>query len=72
MFRFSMRSSSGVFLFISLSMLLILKIIKMFKKCYYSVVVMLQHMLPHNHDGVAMKFIIYCTFPTTKTEMPLV
>jgi hypothetical protein len=44
MFRTSMRSSSGSFLFISLSMLLILKIIKIFKKCYHSVVVMWQHM----------------------------
>jgi hypothetical protein len=32
MFRSSMRSSSGVFLFIFLSMLLKLKIIKIFKK----------------------------------------
>jgi hypothetical protein len=39
-----MRSSSGSFLFISLSMLLILKVIKIFKKCYHSVVVMWQHM----------------------------
>jgi hypothetical protein len=40
MFRSSMRSSSGsFFLFISLSLLLILKIIKIFKKCYHSVVV---------------------------------
>jgi hypothetical protein len=44
MFRSSMRSSSGFFLFIFLSMLLILKIIKIFKKCYHSVVGMLQHM----------------------------
>jgi hypothetical protein len=44
MFRSSMRSSSGVFLFISLSMLLILKIIKILKKCFHSVVVMWQHM----------------------------
>jgi hypothetical protein len=44
MFRSSMRSSSGSFLFISLSMLLILKVIKIFKKCYHSVVVMWQHM----------------------------
>jgi hypothetical protein len=44
MFRFSMRSSSGSFVFISLSMLLILKIVKIFKKCYHSVVVMWQHM----------------------------
>jgi hypothetical protein len=44
MFRFSMISSSGSFLFISLSMLLILKIIKIFKKCYHSVVVMWQQM----------------------------
>jgi hypothetical protein len=52
MFRSSMKSSSGsFFLFISLSMLLILKIIKIFKRCYHSVVVMWQHMLPHNHDG---------------------
>jgi hypothetical protein len=43
MFRSSMRSSSGCF-FISLSMLLILKNIKIFKKCYHSVVVMWQHM----------------------------
>jgi hypothetical protein len=44
MFQSSMRSSSGSFLFISLSMLLILKITKIFKKCYHSVVAMWQHM----------------------------
>jgi hypothetical protein len=44
MFRSSMRSSSESSLFISLSMLLILKIIKIFKKCYQSIVVMWQHM----------------------------
>jgi hypothetical protein len=44
MFRSSIRSSSGSSLFISLSMLLILKIIKIFKKCYHSVVVKWQHM----------------------------
>jgi hypothetical protein len=44
MFRSFMRSSSGSFLFIPLSMLLILKIIKIFKMCYHSVVVMWQHM----------------------------
>jgi hypothetical protein len=43
-FRSSMRSSSGSFLFISLSMLLILKIIKIFKNYYQSIVVMWQHM----------------------------
>jgi hypothetical protein len=44
MFRSSMRSSSGISLFISLSMLLILKVIKIFKKYYKSFVVMWQHM----------------------------
>jgi hypothetical protein len=44
MFRSSMRSSSGSPLFISLSMLLILKTIKIFKKYYQSIVVMWQHM----------------------------
>ena len=44
MFRSSMRSSSGSSLFISLSKLLILKIIKIFKKYYQSIVVMWQHM----------------------------
>jgi predicted phosphohydrolase len=44
MFRSSMRSSSVSSLFISLSMLLILKIIKIFKKYYQSIVVMWQHM----------------------------
>jgi hypothetical protein len=44
MFRSSMRSSSGSSLFVSLSMLLILKIIKIFKKCYHSAVVVWQHM----------------------------
>ena len=44
MFRSSMRSSSGSSLFISLSKLLILKIIKIFKKYYQSTVVMWQHM----------------------------
>jgi hypothetical protein len=44
MFRFSMRSSSGSSLFISLLMLLILKTIKMFKNYYQSIVVMWQHM----------------------------
>ena len=44
MFRFSRRSSSGCTLFTSLSMLLILKIIKIFKKYYQSIVVMWQHM----------------------------
>jgi len=39
-----MRSSSGSSLFISLSMLLILKTIKIFKKYYQSTVVMWQHM----------------------------
>jgi hypothetical protein len=39
-----MRSSSGSSLFISLSMLLILKIIKIFKKYYQSFLVMWQHM----------------------------
>jgi hypothetical protein len=44
MFRSSVRSSSGSSLFISLSLLLILKTIKIFKKYYHSVVVMWQHM----------------------------
>ena len=44
MFRSSMRSSSGSYLFISLSKLLILKTIKIFKKYYQSIVVMWQHM----------------------------
>ena len=44
MFRSAMRSSSGSTLFISLSKLLILKTIKIFKKYYQSIVVMLQHM----------------------------
>jgi hypothetical protein len=44
MFRSSMRSSSGSCLFISLSMQLILKIIKIFKKYYQSIVVVWQHM----------------------------
>jgi hypothetical protein len=44
MFRSSMRSSSGSSLFIYLSMLLILKIIKIFKKYNQSIVVMWQHM----------------------------
>jgi hypothetical protein len=44
MFRSSMRSSSWSYLFISLSMLLILKIIKIFKNYYQVVVVMWQHM----------------------------
>jgi hypothetical protein len=44
MFRSFMRSSSGSSLFISLSMFLILKIIKIFKKYYKSIVVMWQHM----------------------------
>ena len=44
MLRSSMRSSSGSSLFTSLSMLLILKIIKVFKKYYQSIVVMWQHM----------------------------
>jgi len=44
MFRSSMRSSSGSSLFISLSVLLILKTIKIFKKYYQSIVVMWQHM----------------------------
>jgi hypothetical protein len=44
MFRSSMRSSSESSLFISLSMLLILKIIKIFKKDYQSIVGMWQHM----------------------------
>ena len=44
MFRSSMRSSSGSSLFISLSKLLILKTIKIFKKYYQSIVVMWQHM----------------------------
>jgi hypothetical protein len=44
MFRSSMRSSSGSSLFISVSMLLILKIIKIFKKYYQSLVVMWQRM----------------------------
>jgi len=39
-----MRSFSGSPLFISLSMLLILKTIKIFKKYYQSIVVMWQHM----------------------------
>jgi len=43
MFRSSMRSSSGRSLFISLSMLLILKTIKIFKKYYQFIVVMWQH-----------------------------
>ena len=44
MFRSSMRSSSGRSLLTSLSMLLILKIIKIFKNYYQSIVVMWQHM----------------------------
>jgi hypothetical protein len=44
MFRSSMRSSSGSYLFIPLSMLLILKTIKLFKKYYQSIVFMWQHM----------------------------
>jgi hypothetical protein len=44
MFRSSMRSSSGSSLFVSLSKLLILKIIKIFKKYYQSIVVVWQHM----------------------------
>ena len=45
MFRSSMRSSSGSSLFISLSMLPILKTIKILKNNYYqSIVVMWQHM----------------------------
>jgi hypothetical protein len=44
MFRSSMRPSSGSSLFISLSMLLVLKIIKIFKKYYQSIVVMRQCM----------------------------
>ena len=44
MFRSSMRSSSGSSLFISLSKLLILKTIKIFKNYYQSNVVMWQHM----------------------------
>jgi hypothetical protein len=44
MFRSSMRSSSESSLFISLSMLLILKTIKIFKKYYKSIVVMWQRM----------------------------
>jgi hypothetical protein len=44
MFRSSMRSSSGISLFISLSMLLILKTIKILKKYYQSIVVMWQRM----------------------------
>jgi hypothetical protein len=43
MFRSSKRSPSGSSLFISLSMLLILKIIKLFKK-YYQFIVVWQHM----------------------------
>jgi hypothetical protein len=43
MFRSSLRSSSRSF-FISLSMLLILKTIKIFKKYYQSIVVMWQRM----------------------------
>ena len=39
-----MRSSSGSSLFISLSKLLILKTIKIFKKYYQSIAVMWQHM----------------------------
>jgi hypothetical protein len=44
MFRSSVRSSSGSTLFISLSMLLILKTIKIFKKYDQSIVVMWQRM----------------------------
>ena len=44
MFRSSMRSSSVSSSFISLSKLLILKTIKIFKKYYQSIVVMWQHM----------------------------
>jgi hypothetical protein len=44
MFRSFMRSSSGSSPFVSLSMLLILKIIKIFKKYCQSIVVMWQHM----------------------------
>jgi hypothetical protein len=44
MFRSSKRSSSGSSLFISLSMVLILKIIKIFKKYYQSIVVMWHRM----------------------------
>ena len=43
MFRSSVRSSSRSSLFISLSMLLTLKIIKIFKNYYQSIVVMWQH-----------------------------
>jgi hypothetical protein len=46
MFRSSMRSSSGSSLFISLSMLLILKTIQIFKKYHQSIVVMWQKSLP--------------------------
>jgi hypothetical protein len=46
MFRYSMRSSSGSTLFISLSMLLILITIKIFKKYYQSIMVMCQHTVP--------------------------
>jgi hypothetical protein len=44
MFRSSKRSSSGSSFFICLSMLLILKIIKIFKKYFQSIVVMWQRM----------------------------
>ena len=44
MFRSSMRSSSESSLFTSLSMLLILQIIKIFKKYYKSIMVMWQRM----------------------------
>ena len=43
MFRSSMRSSSGSSLFISLSKLLILKTIKIFKKYYQFILFMWQH-----------------------------
>ena len=51
MFRSSMRSSSGSSLFISLSMLLILKTIKIFKKYYQSMMVMWQRTLGEDGDG---------------------
>jgi len=62
-----MFGSSGSYLFISLSMLLILKTIKIFKNYYQSIVVMWQlmfsmpvmrtkHTLPHNHDGLIILF----------------
>jgi hypothetical protein len=51
MFRSSMRSSSGSSLFISLSTLLILENIKIFKKYYQSIVVMWQYTVPQTDQS---------------------